>query len=325
MRPGPRAAWLLLAALGMAPVWADTPEAWLDRMAHALGATDYQGTLVYIEGGQIETLQVFHSASERRERVVALTGQPRELVRDGDRITCIGTAPAPLVFDGGSLAGLKPIAEVGRDGPGSDYLATMGEGGERIAGRPTVAVELRPRDAYRYGYRLWLDRDSALPLRVALFDAGGEALEQLTFTEVDVGRAPDPEDLRLAGPPPPPETAGPASLAAEVEIEAGWSVRDLPAGFRLRRHQQQADGEHLVFTDGLAAVSVYIESLDSAPAVADKATRAGAVHARSVSREGRRIVAIGKVPAATVDRFVRGATPPSPEETPPPAVGRPGG
>lgn len=300
----------LLAAgvLQVAAAQAASPEAWLARMAEALSGTDYQGTLVYISGGQVEAMQVFHAASHGRERVVALNGAPRELVRDGERVTCVGTAPAPLVFDGGSLAGLRPLAEVGRSGPGGDYLANLDDAAERVAGRPAVALDVRPRDAYRYGYRLWLDRETALPLRAVLFDAAGQALEQLAFTEVEIGRVPAPEDLALSLP-----GAQPAAARADAGVEGGqWRVQDLPSGFHLRHHRSTPLGEHLMFSDGLASVSVYVEPAGAGTA-ADGATRAGAVNARSIVRGSHRIVAIGKVPPGTVERFVRGAVQAAPQ------------
>ncbi|MBB5015779.1 MucB/RseB C-terminal domain-containing protein [Rehaibacterium terrae] len=298
-----RAGLLSLFALAT-PAPAQDAGQWLERMAQALTATDYQGTLVYVEGGHIETLRVFHSAREDRERIVALTGQPREVVRDGATVTCIGTAPAPLVFDNGSLSGLRPVADAARQGRLSDYAVRLGPRDERIAGRETVVVELLPRDGYRYGYRLWLDTGTGLPLRVSLHGGNGEALEQLAFTEIELGRAPAAADLR-------PSAAGQTTTirAPQTRKDAAgaWRVADPPPGFTLRRHQVSAEGEHLVFSDGLASVSVYVEPLGSAP-VREVSTRAGAVHARARRMEGHRVFVIGKVPAATIERFADGVT-----------------
>lgn len=297
---------LLLPLLALtAPALAQDAEQWLERMAQALAATDYQGTLVYVEGGRIETLRVFHSAREDRERIVALTGQPREVVRDGATVTCIGTAPAPLVFDNGSLSGLRPVADAARQGRLSDYVVRMGPRDERIAGRETVAVELLPRDSYRYGFRLWLDAGTGLPLRVSLLGGNGEALEQLAFTEIELGRVPAAADLR-------PSAAGQTTTirAPQTRSDAAgaWRVADPPPGFTLRRHQISAEGEHLVFSDGLSSVSVYIEPLGATPA-REATTRAGAVHARALRMGGHRVFVIGKVPAGTVERFARSVVP----------------
>ena len=83
---------------------------------------------------------------------------------------------------------------------------------------------------------------------------------------------------------------------------------DPPPGFTLRRHQISAEGEHLVFSDGLSSVSVYVEPLGAIPA-REATTRAGAVHARVLRMGGHRVFVIGKVPAGTVERFARSVVP----------------
>lgn len=307
-----RALALSLLACAM-PAAAQDAGQWLERMARALTATDYQGTLVYIDGEHIETLRVFHSAREDRERIVALTGQPREVVRHGSTVTCIGTAPAPLVFDNGSLSGLRPLAVAASKGRLSDYTVRLGPRDGRIAGRDTVAVELQPRDGYRYGYRLWLDAGTALPLRVSLHGGDGESLEQLAFTDIELDRPPAAHDLQPSAD---GQTRPPRTPQAHGDAAGVWQVADPPTGFTLRRHQVSAEGEHLVFSDGLSSVSVYVEPI-GATSAREAATRAGAVHARALRMNGHRVFVIGKVPAATVERFARGVSPLPPQAASP--------
>lgn len=277
---------------------------WLARMGEALRTVDYQGTLVYVDGQHMETLRVFRSAADDRERLVALTGRPREIVRHGQTVTCIGTAPDPLVIDSGTLSGLGPVAAAASSGALTEYAISLGGVNERIAGREVVAVHLKPRDRYRYGYKFWLDADTGLPLRMSLLAASGEMLEQIAFAEVSIGQRPAESDLRPSGPgmavadrPLPPATAAVPPTT--------WTVREPPSGFTLRRAQKRDDGEHLVYSDGLASVSVYVEPLTGEPA-SDATMRAGALHARTLHRDGVRIYAIGKVPAVAVDRIASG-------------------
>jgi len=79
-------------------------------------------------------------------------------------------------------------------------------------------------------------------------------------------------------------------------------VRSPPPGFELRSARRLGDSVQLLYSDGLASVSVYIEPL-GASQQGESAMRRGAVNVHSLWRDGRRVVAIGKVPAATVDYF----------------------
>lgn len=298
----PVGAWLVALVALASPAVAQDAGEWLRRMGEALPATDYQGTLLYIDGSHVETLRVFHSARDDRERLFALTGEPREVVREGGKVTCLGGGDVPLAFDGGSLVGLRPVADAAARGALPDYAIRVASRDERVAGRRAVALELRPRDGFRYGYRLWLDEATALPLRVVLRTADGEALEQLAFADIELGRAPSAEDL-LPSLPGAPRSQ---DFAAAEEGRAGaWQVVDPPPGFTLRLHASGPNGEHMVFSDGLASVSLHIEPAGAA-APREAATRAGATHARSLRLDGHRVLAIGKVPAATVEHFARG-------------------
>ena len=85
-----------------------------------------------------------------------------------------------------------------------------------------------------------------------------------------------------------------------------WKPSELPAGFRLTEHryvnqQNQKIFEHLVYSDGLAAISVYVESasgdaLDQETGI----SRLGTTHAYSRVTGGVLITVVGDVPAITV-------------------------
>lgn len=300
--------WILglpLALTVAGSAFAGEADKWLSRMSDALSQTDYQGTLVYLDGNRMETLKVYRSARDSRERLVVLTGAHREIVRDGDTLICIGAGDPTVAYQGSPLAKWKDTISAAQAGMLSEYEQVLG-GVERVAGYPTQVLELRPNDALRYGYRLWLETETGLPLRIAL-EAGdnkdGKPLEQLMFTEVQVGVAPKPADLQ----PSVPNFSRHYTLSSPVAGAAnvGWSVDNLPPGFVLRSQRHGETGDHLVYSDGLASVSVYIE-----PRTGDdeetSASRAGAVHARSFVKGDNRIFVIGKVPPETIERFARG-------------------
>lgn len=298
-----------LVALGLLALWlplvalASEAGDWLERVGPALRGLDYQGTLVVVADGRVETLRVFHAGSggRERERLVALSGAPREVIRDGGRVMCIGTGAQPVAYDL-DQAGRWSVALAVSEAAGlTGYRARMaGEG--RVAGHAAVRIELRATDDWRYGYRLWLERESALPLRVDLLDGEDRVVEQVAFTELQLGVTPAEADLRpSAGVPLQRYTA----LPPADDTAVAWHVPSPPAGFRLRAARPlPGGGAHLLYSDGLASVSVYAERDDGGLRGGMREQR-GAVHARSFWLDGWQLLAIGKVPAATVERFAR--------------------
>lgn len=296
---------LLLLLPGLA--LADDAAAWLARVGPALRGLDYEGTLVVVADGRVETLRVFHAVQHgrERERLVALSGPPREVIRDGSRVMCIGTGEQPVAYDLDQAGRWSAALAVSEAAGLSGYRARLaGEG--RVAGHAARQVEVQAADHWRYGYRLWLERDSALPLRVDLLDGRGRAIEQVAFTELALGRSPSEADLA-------PSAGVPlqryASLPPVESDGVAWQVPAPPPGFRLRAAQPlPGGGAHLLYSDGLASVSVYVEPSAESLSGGLRQQR-GAVHARSFWSDGWQVLAIGKVPAATVEHFARAVRP----------------
>ena len=304
LRPG--IAWLVLL-LWPALALAGDAATWLARVGPALRGLDYQGTLVVVADGRVDTLRVFHAGSggRERERLVALSGPPREVVRDGSRVMCFGTGEQPVAYDL-DQAGRWSIALAVSEAAGlRGYRARLaGEG--RVAGFRAQQVELLAADAWRYGYRLWLEKETALPLRVDLLDAGGRAIEQVAFTDLALGLTPSDADLS-------PSAGTPLQrfkrLPAEVGGDVRWQVPAPPEGFSLRAARPlPGGGAHLLYSDGLASVSVYVEPAAGQLRGGMRQQR-GAVHASSFWLDGWQVLAIGKVPADTVERFARTVRP----------------
>lgn len=290
----------LLAPVALA---ATDAAAWLARVGPALRGLDYQGTLVVVANGRVDTLRVFHRVDEgrERERLVALSGPPREVIRDGSRVMCIGTGDAPVAYDMGQAGRWSEALAVSEAVGLAGYQARLGGGG-RVAGHAVQRVEVLATDPWRYGYRLWLEKRSGLPLRVDLLDGDGRSIEQVAFTDIALDQRPTDADL---APSAPAELERVSPLPPLAGQALGWQVPAPPAGFRLRATRPLPDdGVHLLYSDGLASVSVYVERVGSGLR-GDARRQRGAVHARSFWLDGWQVLAIGKVPASTVDRFAR--------------------
>lgn len=307
--PAPSAShgWARQAQSWITHLWSrDDAAGWLAKIGSALRENNYQGTLVQTGAGHAETVAVFHAFTDgrERERLVTLSGPHREVIRDDKMVMCIGTGDLPVGYDAGVGGSWNPgeiFADVARL-PG--YQAKSGGTG-RVAGLDAQIIELRARDDWRYGYRFWLEKNSGLPLQISLLDGNGHVLEQIFFTQLQLGKKPAESDLR-------PSTQNGLrrvqSLSPGQESDPGWRVSAPPAGFDLRAARRLGPAVQLLYSDGLASISVYVEPVPPGVSGAT-AAHMGAVTARSYWRGGRRVVAIGKVPELTVDYFARNVQP----------------
>jgi len=298
-----RVAWLALLLALAAPLQAAVDAGnWLARIGPALRGLDYQGTLVYVAGGRMETVRVFHrrDGERERERLVTLGGAPREVIRDGGKVMCLGGGEGPLAFDVGTHVRWSPALALSEAGELTGYRVRLAGPG-RVAGHAAQRIEIVASDAWRYGYRLWLERSTGLPLRVDLVDGQGATVEQVAFTELALGQRPSDADLA------PSSSVGLVSvspLAAGRPATPDWHVPSPPPGFVLRSARRDAEGLQLLYSDGLASVSVYVEP-DDPRRLGASSSRRGAIHAYSYRLDGWHVLAIGKVPAATVAHLAR--------------------
>ena len=276
---------------------------WLDQIGRSLREQNYQGTLVMVSGGRIDTLAIYHAYDKgvERERLVTLSGQRRELVRNDQRVVLQGADPgAAVAFDANPGGRWNPAQRFVGAARLEGYRARLGRT-ERVAGHSAQVVELTALDPWRYGYRLWLEKETGLPLRMTLMDGAGHTLEQVAFTEIELDKLPSEADLRGTGKNPMQRVQ---KLDGSTVTDPGWQVADPPPGFTLRSARRLGQAVQLLYGDGLASVSVYVEPVPPSTA-GQTSSRNGAVNAQAVWRGGRRVMAIGKVPAATVAHFAR--------------------
>lgn len=284
---------------------------WLSRMSHAAHALNYQGTFVYEHMGSMQSMKIFHGADAKgeRERLVTLDGVSREVIRDNDKVTCILPDDKAVVVDATGPSRPFPINLPTRLEQLEDYYVAEVAGVERIAGHAAQKIVIRPRDGYRYGQNVWLEQDTALLLKSELVDENGKVVERLMFTELEVHPGPLPHELFE------PQSADAdmvwytrendvAPEPKDVLVHA-WRVTRLPPGFRhdgRRVHRLPTKArpvEHLVYSDGLASVSVFIEPKNGGSEFVGS-SRKGAVNVYAREHDGYRIMVIGEVPAATV-------------------------
>lgn len=293
--------------------------AWLMKMERAARSLDYEGVFVYQQGNVLESMRIVHSVNDGvvRERLVSLTGATREIVRNEREVQCY-LPDENSVFIEHRTAESKTFPAILPERLSDlekSYALQLGPGA-RVAGRDAQTILIKPKDSYRYGYRLWADKATGLLLKASLLDERGKTIEQFMFTAIRPGVAIPPAELQ-------PQQAfkgRPGEVqdqAVETNQDPAWKVEELPPGFKLsafltrRLAKQDRSIEHLIFSDGLAAVSVFVEKTqEGAGSPASRATRQmGAVHAYGKVVEDYQITVVGEVPAVTVNMIGRSVSP----------------
>ncbi len=314
--------WLPLLIIFSTAVQAEEPEneafKWLGRMWQAVHQLNYSGTFVYLHDNHMESLRLVHSAADgqERERLTSLNGISREVVRDNHSIICVlpdSRSVSAELRSGGRGIGENSVLDPKKL---SAYYDFYMHGDGRIAGRPAIMLVIAPKDAYRYGHRLFLDKEHALPLKTELLDSNGEPVSQIMFTSLKV----DP-GIKIAV-----EEDDPAlenehyawiyqkpvlRMQDGEKSAAGWFFPNLPTGFELSVHARRPATEkrgaidHFVFTDGLATFSVYVEKADSSNGLEGE-SRMGAVNVFGMRHDNYHVTAVGEVPLQTIQELAQG-------------------
>jgi sigma-E factor negative regulatory protein RseB len=297
-----------------------TARDWLERMTRSLAQLHYDGLFIHTTGTQSESMRIVHRTVDGRsvERLVSLDGSGREIVRTPEEVHFyLPDRRVVLVeprSDDGSLLKALPAP-----GPQLDAFYTLETSpGNRLLRRDVQIVDIRPRDAYRYGYRMWLDAETAMPLRSEVLDAGARTVESIHFTKLEVGEAVADRDLEPAV-----DATGYQWLRPRLRVDrrsqrAAWMPRKIPPGFRLVAiRSQNLPGlpmrtQHLIFSDGFASVSVFIEPAAGKGPVPPESTSVGSANAFSTQVNGQMVTAVGEVPPATVREIATSLAPVGP-------------
>ena len=178
---------LLLALLG-GQATAQEARAWLERMNRAVEDLNYRGTFVHVLDGTAETLHIVHRNADGQsgERILSMDGVGREIVRQGDRVQGIFPDRRIVLFE--TRSDVSPLVSALPSNTAEldpHYEITLGDSA-RVAERVVQVLEIKPRDEYRYGYMLWLDQETAMPLQSQLIDEQGQVVEQILFTDIEV-------------------------------------------------------------------------------------------------------------------------------------------
>jgi len=283
----------------------------INMMTKAARTRNYEGVFVYRHGQSIDTMRIIHKAGSEgeRQRLISLTGSAREVIRNGESVICIFPRDRAVLVEERHSKKLgfqlpRSIESVSR------FYTFSISGQDRVAGRNSWAVNIIPRDKYRYGYRFWIDQDSHLLLKSELRDRNDSILEQILFTQMEIHNdIPDVmlepaltgEDYTWYESAPGKETSG--------SEERHWRVTWAPQGFKMQMHRSQTmptskePVEHIIYTDGIAAVSIFIEKMDDDASAGIGSIKRGGINTFTRYDGSYQITAVGEVPYTTVEKM----------------------
>lgn len=306
--------WLSLAVLLVMPVVVyasdkQSVEYWLQKMHHAAHMANYVGKFVYQQDKQLSMMKIIHAVDENgeRERMLSLDDVGREVIRDKDRVTCILPDRKSVVVEKGRpKLQFPPAFPVSIKTLQGQYTFDVSRQ-ERIAGHMAQRIAIKPIDRYRYAHRLWVEVNTGLLLKTHLLDEHGRLLEQFMFTELEFMDH-VPEELLK------PHVTGENFTwyessddedTSNTSKHMNWFVSRMPVGFvnDLQRNHSlpnKTSVRHMVYSDGLASVSVFIEKHEDQLPNLIGASRMGAVNAFGRIVNNHHITAVGEVPQATV-------------------------
>jgi sigma-E factor negative regulatory protein RseB len=292
-------------------------QSWLKKIQSAAQKLNYSGTFVYQQGNQMRTSRITHLLEGRNEieKLEILDGKPREYIRTNDEIVCYVPEAKTLLVEKRITHDIFPaILAANPSDLTESYDVLKGETG-RVAGHESQAIVLEPKDSLRYGYKLWAEKSTGLLLRAQTLNEKNEVVEQIAFTQIAIGGI---DRSRVK-----PSFSNTSGWRVENSVMSqtslsGWTVKSIPPGFRKIREvkrmvtdtaapnpaasvvapPQHREVSQMVFSDGLAAISVFIEP-------GTQSRTEGSMQQGALNIVGKRqgdfwLTIVGEVPAAAI-------------------------
>jgi sigma-E factor negative regulatory protein RseB len=310
--------WIPALALGVAcsaqASPGNDPLAWLQRASEAARSTSYAGTFAHTNGDRTSTVRITHVSvgGDEHERIEPLDGPPHEIVRRNDELFCYFPDSQTIRLDKRVTPRFFPaVLSVPPAAVASSYDVKLGKP-ERVLGYDCQWIRLEPRDVMRYEQRLCSELATGLVIRAKTLNAQKQVIEQYTFTDLKLGPQVARSNVKSIFEARVKRWVTDAQPREEAKsVETGWAVSNPPAGFQkvteLRRTLpgRPQPVSQIIFSDGLASLSVFVEP-NAAPARTGDASSEDGTTTFFVHPMGENLVSVlGEVPLATAQQVGR--------------------
>lgn len=304
-------AWVCCTPLAMAQDMG--VQQWLERLHNASSNRAFVGTYVLSAGSEMAASKIWHicDGQQQMERIESLTGAPRTTLRRNDEVMTFAPDARTVVKEKRESLRLFPDLN---SAPGQQIAAFYGVqvlGQERVAGHDADVVWFKPKDKLRFAYKVWAERKTGLVVKLQTLAPEGQVLEQVAFTELQLDAPVKMENLsRLMANTKGYQVVEPDVRPTTAEAQ-GWRLKSPVPGFSPVGCHVRADAGtgrpgvmQWVFSDGMAAVSLFVETLDPVRHSKEKAASAGATHTQAARVGDHWVTAMGEVPIETLRLFV---------------------
>jgi len=315
---GKSARSIMVAAIGAAMAIAADARAedatrWLERAAQAAKTLNYAGTIVYQHNGHVETSRLVHvvDGGQEQEKLVSLDGPPREVIRSSTEVRSYFPDAKIIRIEPKTFRNVFPSLSSEQLRTLSQYYEARNVVSERVAGHWTQVMVFEPKDGLRYGHKFWADANTGLLLKARLVDDRGEVVEQFAFTDVAINEKIDRDMVKPSWTAAPPDWQVKQGSFGEMQPkETGWSANRLPGGFqKIMEGYRTLRGKrepvaHLVYSDGLVAISVFVEPL-SGPSVPTGLAQHAGLSIYTTKQDDFLVTVLGEAPSAAVQKIAQ--------------------
>jgi sigma-E factor negative regulatory protein RseB len=287
-------------------------EHWLKKMTAAVDSLNYEGTMILIHDNHVETLHVLHGSDDHgvKERLVSLTGEAREVIRNPDVLTCIWPGSHYVMVARGRTRTGIPTRLPGEVDRLNEHYDLGVSGTDRIAGLACKAIEIKPKDNFRYGYHLCIDEQSGILLKSVILGPENHPIEHVMFTDLrlldhipDTLFEPNVTDEGYTW-----HTVAAGDQKSMRPPDLAWRITRMPPGFQISENVKRQIAanpqpvQHIILSDGLASVSVFIDNSEIGnEAFFTGLTGRGSMHAYSRNVNSHHVTVVGEVPEITVE------------------------
>jgi sigma-E factor negative regulatory protein RseB len=285
-----------------------TVSEWLARMHEASKQRNYVGTFVVSSSnGAMSSARIWHACDGNRQvdRIESLSGERRSTFRRDDEVLTFLPETKTVRSERRESLGVFPELAKLDETAIPDFYTARRLGSERVAGFDADIVQVLPKDALRFGYRIWSEKKSGLLVKLQTLDDGGRVLEQAAFSELQLDAPVRMHQLAQMMAVPEGWRVEKAQAVKTTAAAEGWALKTPVAGFRpMSCYTRPTEGVlQWIFSDGLASVSIFIEDYDRERHVQEGVFASGATNTLTRRVQDWWITAVGEVPPQTLRAF----------------------
>jgi sigma-E factor negative regulatory protein RseB len=291
--------WLGWTLLLCVPIlaWSDDALDWLNRAAKASHTLNYTGLYVYEHGDHVEMLKVMQRVDESGEKnkIEVVDGPHRIFLRLNDELYCHSADGKTVRLEKSAIRRLFPAVLPLSPASLLNYYSAKVAGTDRAAARECQVVLLEPKDNYRFTHALCFDTLTGLPLKARTINEMGSLVSSSTFTQVELGKVPDARVFIQ-------NLAGKRLETTDGEmLSPSWQVSPPPGYVQVMQSHRPLMGRsqpvtHLVYSDGLGAISLFIEPIPEGHSL-DGLSTEGSIGIYAHHLGNVKVTTVGEAPA----------------------------